>query len=152
MSLNNLSSVYTQLFINNQFVDSKSGQTFDTIDPSTEDVLASMSRADKEDVDITVTAATKAFVTWRDINGPERRDLLLKLASLIEENQQVLAKWESKDNGMPISFAHNVDIAMTIKHLHYFAGWADKIQGKTIPTENVHSVAMTVHEPVGVVG
>ena len=70
----------------------------------------------------------------------------------MEENQQFLAEWESKDNGKPVSIARDVDIALGIKHLKYFAGWADKIQGKTIPTENVHTMAMTIHEPVGVVG
>lgn len=147
-----LDSVSTQLFINNEFVDSVSGATFETIDPSTESVLATVQRANKDDVDVAVKAATNAFTTWRDVSGPDRRDLLLKLASLMEENQQFLAEWESKDNGKPVSIARDVDIALGIKHLRYFAGWADKIQGKTIPVEDVNSMAMTVHEPVGVVG
>jgi|EP01083_Nonionella_stella_P000211 aldehyde dehydrogenase (NAD+) len=147
-----LTSINAQLFINNEFVDSKSGETFDTIDPSTEEVLAKMQRANKDDVDIAVSAATNAFTTWRDVSGPDRRDLLLKLADLMEENQQFLAEWESKDNGKPVSVARDIDIALGIKHLRYFAGWADKIQGKTIPTENVNSMAMTIHEPIGVVG
>jgi acyl-CoA reductase-like NAD-dependent aldehyde dehydrogenase len=149
MSLN---SIKTQLFINNEFVDSKSGESFDTIDPSNEEVLATVQRASKDDVDLAVTAATNAFTTWRNVSGPERRDLLLKLASLIEENQQFLAEWESKDGGKSVTLARNIDIDLSIKNLRYFAGWADKIQGKTVPTENVNTMAMTIHEPVGVVG
>ncbi len=151
-SMTLLTSIQTKLFINNEFVDSKDGATFDTIDPSSEQKLASVQRASKDDVDIAVQAATKAFTSWRDVSGPDRRDLLLKLASLMEQNQQFLAEWESKDNGKPVSVARDVDIALGIKHLKYFAGWADKIQGKTIPAENVDTMAMTIHEPVGVVG
>ncbi len=79
------------------------------------------------------------------MSGPDHRDLLLKLADLVEQNQQFLAEYESKDNGKPVSIARDVDIAMAIKHLRYFAGWADKIQGKVIPTENTAMMAFTIH-------
>lgn len=147
-----LTSIQTQHFINNEFVDSKSQQTFDSIDPSTEKVVAAVQRGDSQDIDLAVQAARKAFSTWRDVSGPARRDLLLKLADLLEENKQFVAEVESKDNGKPVSVARDVDIALGVKHLRYFAGWADKIQGKTISPENTGTVAMTFHEPVGVVG
>jgi len=143
----------TQHFINNEFVNSIDGTTFETIDPSTEKVLAVVQRAKEADVNIAVQAARKAFLKWRDVSGPNRRDLILKLATLMEENAQALAEWESKDNGKPISVARDGDIYLAIQQLRYFAGWADKIQGKTIQTENnAEIMAMTIHEPVGVVG
>lgn len=147
-----LHNIITKLFINNKFVDSKSKQTFDTINPATEQVLASVQRANSHDVDAAVKAARNAFVKWRDVSGADRRDLLLKFANLIEENQQYLAEIESADNGKPISEARDGDIAEGIKCVKYFAGWADKLSGQTIPVENTASFCMTVHEPVGVVG
>ena len=143
----------TQHFINNEFVDSADGKTFDTINPATEKVLATVQSAGAKDVDNAVAAATKAFATWRDVSGPARRDMMLKLADLVEANKQQLAEWESLDNGKPISVARDVDVYMTIQHLRYYAGWADKgMQGKTIPVEDVNVFSMTVHEPIGVVG
>lgn len=147
-----LNSIITQLFINGDFVDSVSKDTFDTVNPADEKVLATVQRASSEDVDVAVEAATAAFKKWRDVSGPARRDLLLKLADLIEENQQYLAEVESQDNGKPVSTARDVDIGLAIKHFRYYAGWADKIHGKTIPAEDTSSIAMTLHEPVGVVG
>jgi|UniRef100_A0A6T1ZL54 aldehyde dehydrogenase (NAD+) len=143
----------TQHFINNEWVNSVNGGTLDTINPATEEVLATVQAADKADVDIAVAAAKKAFFSWRDVPGPKRRDLLLKLADLIDENKQELAEWESKDNGKPVSVARDVDVTLAAEHFRYFAGWADKgMQGKTIPVTNTNSFAMTVHEPIGIVG
>ena len=107
--------IHTQHFINNEFVDSIKGETFDTIDPATEEVLAKVQRGYAEDIDVAVATAKKAFYSWRDVSGADRRDLLLKLADLIDENKQFLAEWESKDNGKPVSNARGGDIAMTVK-------------------------------------
>lgn len=144
-------TIFTKLFINNEFVDSDSGKTFDVVNPATEEVITQVQRGDKTDVDNAVKCAKAAFTKWRDVSGPARRDLILKYANLIEENQQFLAEVECKDNGKPVSIARDVDIAMAVKCLRYFAGWADKIQGKTIPVENTDSMAFTIHEPIGVV-
>lgn len=144
-------TILTKLFIKNEFVDSDSGQTFDVINPATEEVIAQVQRGDKADVDKAVKCAKAAFAEWRDVSGPDRRDLLLKFASLIEENQQFIAEVECKDNGKPVSVARDVDIAMAIKTVRYYAGWADKIQGKFIPVENTSVMAFTIHEPIGVV-
>ena len=145
------STILTKLFINNEFVDSDSGQTFDVINPATEEVIAQVQRGDKADVDKAVKCAKAAFIEWRDVSGPARRDLILKYASLIEENRQFIAEVESKDNGKPVSTARDVDIVLAIKCLRYFAGWADKLQGKTIPVQNTSTMAFTIHEPIGVV-
>jgi len=145
-------SIETRLFINNEFVESKSGETFATINPETEEVIAQVQRANEEDVDIAVAAARTAFKSWRDVPGTTRRDLMLKLADLLERDKQLIAEIESLDNGKPVSVARDVDIALAIKHFRYFAGWADKMQGKTIPCENPDQFALTLREPVGVVG
>ncbi len=139
-----LDSLYTQHFINNEFVDSKSHQTFRTIDPSTEEVITVVQRGDALDVDEAVMSAKAAFKSWRDVSGPHRRDLLLALSNLMLENIQFLADVESRDNGTPVSDTKN-NISSSIKNLRYYAGWADKIQGKVIPLQDTDAIALTIH-------
>ena len=112
-----LTSIQTRHFINNEFVDSKSQQTFDTIDPSTGKTIVAVQRGNSEDIDLAVQAARKSFSTLRDVSGPTRRDLLLQLAYLLEENKQFVAEIESKDNGKTVSVARDVDIACEISSL-----------------------------------
>jgi aldehyde dehydrogenase (NAD+) len=147
----------TKLFINNEFVDSVDGATFETVNPATEQVIATLQAAGKADVDKAVAAARSAFQNkWERTTGSERRDLLNKLADLIEKHADRLAEVESLDNGKPRAIARMADVALTIQHFRYFAGWADKgMCGKTIPLSHSGSAdkfAMTVHEPIGVVG
>lgn len=142
----------TQLFIDGRFVRSQSGKQFAVVNPATGDELCKVEEADKADVDAAAKAARRAFeTTWKFTDGSARRDLLLKLADLIEKNKEELATIETLDNGKPYSEALNVDVALTIKCFRYYAGWADKIQGKTCPVDgNFWSIAR--HEPLGVVG
>lgn len=140
----------TKLFINNQFVDAVSGKTFPTINPATGEVITQVAEADKADVDIAVKHARKAFQSWRNVNPAERCRLLNKLADLIEQHLNSLAEIESLDNGKPITAAVG-DIGLVLECLRYYAGWADKIQGKTIPV-NGDAFVYTRHEPVGVIG
>lgn len=144
----------TQLFINNEWVDAKGKKTFETVNPVTEEVIATVQEASDEDVDDAVKAATEAFKTWRKSDGSLRRDLLLKLADLVEKNRARLAEVESLDNGKPAHVADGVDIGYVIECFKYYAGWADKIGGKTIkPTQGSSDIfSFTWHEPVGVVG
>ena len=100
----------TQLFINNEFVDAKSGTTFKTINPATEEVIAEVQAAGKEDIDDAVRAASEAFKTWKKSNGCDRRDLLLKLADLVEKHRDQLSALESLDNGKPEHVANGVDV------------------------------------------
>ena len=74
-----------------------------------------------------------------------------KLADLIEENRVELASLETYDNGKPYQISYHADLELTIKCLRYYAGWADKNHGKTIPVDGDY-FSMTLHEPVGVVG
>jgi len=144
----------TQLFINNEWVDSKGKKTFETVNPATEEVIAVVQEASDEDVNDAVNAASEAFKTWRKSDGSLRRDLLIKLAGLVEKHRERLAEVESMDNGKPQHVADGVDIGFVIECFKYYAGWADKIGGKTIkPTQNSgDTFCFTWHEPVGVVG
>ena len=91
-------NIQTRLFIDGRFVDSQSGKTFPTYNPATGELLIRVAEADKADVDIAVKAARHAFEnTWKYTNGSARRDLLLKLADLVDTNKEELATLESLD-------------------------------------------------------
>jgi len=143
----------TKLLINNQWVESVSGKRFPTINPATEEVICEVAEADAADVDKAVEAARKAFTKgdWRQMSARQRGDLLYKLADLIEANKEELAKLESLDNGKPLTESLHIDLPFVIACYRYYAGWADKIQGKTIPISGPY-FCYTRHEPVGVVG
>ncbi|MCS6850411.1 MAG: aldehyde dehydrogenase family protein [Gemmataceae bacterium] len=142
-----------KLFIGGKWRDAVSGKTFPTINPATGEVICQVAEGDKADVDLAVKAARKAFESgpWPKMSAAERGRLLHKLADLIEENLKELAALESLDNGKPIRDSLNVDLPLTIKCYRYYAGWADKIHGKTIPVEGPY-FCYTRHEPIGVVG
>jgi len=141
-----------RLLINNRWVSSESGKTFPTINPSTGEEICQVAEADAADVDKAVKAARSAFEgPWRKMRASERGRLLYRLADLIEANADELARLETLDNGKPLSIAKTVDVAKTIACYRYFAGWADKVQGKTIPVDG-DFFSYTRHEPVGVVG
>jgi aldehyde dehydrogenase (NAD+) len=143
----------TKLLINNRWVASESGKTFATVNPSTGEEICQVAAADVVDVEKAVRAARASFETgpWRKMNASERGRLLYILADLIENNADELAKLESLDNGKPVSAAKRVDVTKTVACYRYFAGWADKIQGKTIPIDG-DFFCYTRHEPIGVVG
>jgi aldehyde dehydrogenase (NAD+) len=143
----------TRLLINNQWIDSKSGKTFPTINPATGEEICQVSEADSADVNAAVAAARKAFDEgkWRKTSAAERGKLLNRLADLIEKHADELAELESLDNGKPVSVAKAADLPLVIACYRYYAGWADKVQGKTIPIQGNY-FCYTRHEPVGVVG
>lgn len=143
----------TKLLINNEWVDSVSGKTFATINPATGEEICKVAEADSADVDVAVKAARAAFNTdpWRKISGAQRGRLLLRLAGLMEENAEELAQLEALDNGKPYHVAKTSDVPNSIACYRYFAGWADKLQGRTIPIPGEY-FCYTRLEPVGVVG
>jgi aldehyde dehydrogenase (NAD+) len=142
----------TRLLINNSWVPSESGKTFPTINPSTGEEICRVAEADAADVDKAVTVARAAFEgPWRKLRASERGRLLHRLADLIEKNADELAQLETLDSGKPISVAKAVDVAKTVACYRYFAGWADKVHGKTIPIDG-DFFCYTRHEPIGVVG
>ncbi len=143
----------SQCFIGGKWVPSASGKTFDTIHPATEEVICEVAEGDKEDVDAAVDAARDAFDNgpWSKMDARDRGALIYKLADLIEEEADDLAAIETLDNGKPISDARAADIPLVIDCLRYYAGWADKIEGRTIPVRGEY-FTYTRREPVGVVG
>ena len=143
----------TQLFIDGQWTPAKSGKTFTTINPATEEVIAQVAEGDAADVEVAVDAARRAFDEgpWPRMDARERGRLMLRLCDLIEEEIDELAALEALDNGKPVSDARHGDIPLALDALRYYAGWADKIHGQTIPI-NGNYFCYTRREPVGVAG
>src|SRR3954462_8999936 len=123
-----------QLFIDGQFVDAESGKTFTTPNPATGETLAEVAEADKADIDKAVEAARRAYEgKWSKLSARDRGRLLYKLSQLIEEHSEELAALETSDNGKPIRESQYVDLPQVVENFEYFAGYATKIEGETIP-------------------
>lgn len=152
--LTNLKFQYTKIFINNEWHSSVSGKKFPVLNPATEEKLCDVEEGDKEDVEKAVKAARQAFQIgspWRTMDASERGRLLYKLADLIERDRLLLATMESMNGGKLFANAYLMDLGGCIKTLRYCAGWADKIQGRTIPIDG-DFFTYTRHEPIGVCG
>lgn len=143
----------TGLFINNEFIKGNGG-TITSINPTDESEITTVSAASADDVDMAVKAARKAFndPSWREISGTERGAILYKFADLLEGNKEILATIETWDNGKPYRTALDEDLAEVVAGLRYYAGWADKIHGQTIPTTPGKKLAYTIKQPIGVCG
>jgi aldehyde dehydrogenase (NAD+) len=143
----------TKMLIGGQWRDSVSGKTFATVNPATEEVIAEVAEGDAADIDLAVQAARKAFDSgpWRKTDARDRGRLMNKLADLIEKNLDELAELETLDNGKPISESRHADLPLVIDCFRYYAGWADKIHGQTIPIRGNY-FCYTKREPVGVAG
>jgi aldehyde dehydrogenase (NAD+) len=139
------------LFINNEFVPARNGGTLETVNPATEKVITKVHAADKDDVDIAVAAARKAFKTWKKISGTERAKLLKKLADLTEKYRDTLTAIEAADSGKPRFNNATYDVDECIGVFNYYGGWADKITGKTL-METDDRLMYTRHQPYGVCG
>jgi betaine-aldehyde dehydrogenase len=141
-----------QLFIDGQFVDAESGKTFKTPNPATGETFAEVAEADKADIDKAVAAARKAFDgKWSKLSARDRGRLLYKLSQLIEQNAPQLAELETSDNGKPIKESTYIDLPSVVENFEYFAGWATKIEGETIPVPG-QMFNYTLREPIGVCG
>jgi phenylacetaldehyde dehydrogenase len=147
------------LLIDGDWVPAASGETFETLNPATEEVLAEVAHGQAEDIDRAVAAARRAFdweSPWRRMNASDRGRLIWKIAELIEENGDELAMLESLDNGKPFAIARAADVALAADLFRYMAGWPTKIEGSTVPISALPApgeyLAYTLREPVGVVG
>jgi aldehyde dehydrogenase (NAD+) len=143
--------IETRLFIGGEFVDSAEGGRIQVLNPHDNSLLAEVSEARQVDVDRAVEAARRAFPAWKRMSAAERGRLLLKLADAIEADAEYLAKLETLDTGHPIRDTRGLDGPRTAATFRYYAGMADKIDGRVAPVEAGFLNYIT-REPVGVVG
>lgn len=142
-----------KMLIGGHWRSSASGNSFPVINPATGLVLTHVAEGEKEDINRAVAAARKAFEDgpWVRMSPSDRGRLLWKLADLIETHAEEFAEIESLDNGKPLSVARVVDVPLSADIFRYMAGWATKIEGRTMPFSS-DFLAYTLREPVGVVG
>jgi len=144
----------TRLLIDGSFRDSVDGRTFPTVNPATEEKIADVAEGGHLDIDLAVKAARRAFADgspWRRLDARERGRLLYAWADLIDKNLNELAALETLDNGKPISESRGWDVPAAAAVLRYYAGWADKIHGQTLPIPGPF-FSYTRREPLGVCG
>jgi aldehyde dehydrogenase (NAD+) len=142
----------TRLLIDNQWVDPVEGGTFPTYNPATGEVIAEMAAGTAGDVDRAVKAARRALEQgpWGKLDAADRGQLLYNLADLVERESSSLAALEALNSGKTINDAVG-DVEGVVNWLRYYAGWADKIEGRTIPVRGSF-LTYTLRQPVGVVG
>jgi aldehyde dehydrogenase (NAD+) len=141
--------IRNQLFIANEWTPARNGQTFEAINPSTEEILTQVARGGPEDIDDAVAAAREAFEgPWRRVKPEERGRLLYRVARELEARINEFAELETLDTGKPLAHAHG-EISGCVRYLDYYAGAADKIHGETIPLGSDY-LNYTVREPLGV--
>ncbi len=117
------------LFINGKFVKPAKGKYFDTISPSTEEVLSQIAEADEKDVDTAVKAARNAYdKVWKKMPAKERGKYIFRIARMIQERSRELAVIESMNGGKPIRESRDIDVPLAANHFFYYAGWADKLE------------------------
>lgn len=139
-----------KMYIDGKWTDSISGESFASIDPATGDELAEVPRGDKQDIDLAVQAARRAFESagWQEILPAERARILSRISGLILEQKEELARLETLDTGKPLSQAQ-ADVQVAARYFEYYAGVADKILGETIPIRS-DVLDYTIREPLGV--
>ena len=142
----------TDLFINNEWRPALSGKRFPVENPATEEIIAEVAQGDAADADHAVKAARACFESdaWRGMSARKRGRLLFKTADLLEARLEEFARLETAHNGKTL-FESKIEISMTVNTLRYYAGWADKITGETLPVEGPF-FTYTLREPIGVVG
>jgi aldehyde dehydrogenase (NAD+) len=144
--------VRTELFVGNEWRRATGGETFDVVNPATEEVLAQVQHAGPADVDAAVTAARACFDgdAWQTLAARKRGELLHKAGSLLAARRDEMAELETRQNGKPL-FESKIDVNMTVETLKYYAGWPDKYGGRIVPVETGDFV-FTERVPLGVVG
>jgi aldehyde dehydrogenase (NAD+) len=140
-----------KLFIDGKWVEGKEGKTFNTYSPINGKLLATCVDAGKEDIDLAVKAAWKAFETWKDVSIKERSNMMLKVADIIEQNAQRLATIETLDNGKPYREALYVDIPTGPDQFRYYAAALTVDEGRAAMVDK-NTLSLILKEPIGVVG
>lgn len=143
-----------RLFINGEFVDAKSGKTFPSVNPATEETLVDVASADADDIDAAVKAARSQLEPgseWQKMKPRDRAKVMWKLADILSSRSAEIGRIETMDNGKPIFESQFVDVPAAAECLYYFAGWSGKVTGETIPVQD-GAFTYTLREPVGVIG
>jgi len=140
-----------KMYIDGKWVNSHSEETFQKINPATEKLVGVFQKGNKEDVKKAVNAAERAFEKWSEIPAPKRGKILLKVAQLLEQNKENLAKELTEEMGKVLAEARG-DIQEAIDMAEYIAGEGRRLFGRTTTSELKDKFAMTVRDPIGVVG
>jgi aldehyde dehydrogenase (NAD+) len=140
-----------QLLIGGEWRDAAGGKTMPVVNPATEEVIADVASAGAADVDAAVAAARAALAgPWGKMSARERGRLVWKLGERLVEQIDEVARLETLHNGKPIMESRHIEIPMAAECLQYFAGWADKVHGETVPVKG-QALVYTLREPLGVV-
>jgi acyl-CoA reductase-like NAD-dependent aldehyde dehydrogenase len=142
---------HKQLLIDNQWRNASRGKTMEVVNPATEEVVATVASAEQADVDAAVDAARAAFKgPWGKLSARERGRLISRLADRLMERADEVARLETLHNGKPIFESRQIEIPAAAECFEYYAGWADKVMGETIPVKGNY-FTYTLREPLGVV-
>ncbi|KHN99643.1 aldehyde dehydrogenase [Metarhizium album ARSEF 1941] len=141
------------LFIGNEFRESADGKRIISFNPFTETEICQVAAATSQDVDAAVRASRLALqsASWKSLSGPERGNLMNKLADLVDQHRETLAAIETLDNGKPYSASLSFDVPHFSQVMRYYAGYADKIHGSVIDVGH-EKMAYTLRQPIGVCG
>ncbi|MDF2050432.1 aldehyde dehydrogenase family protein [Arthrobacter sp. Cr_A7] len=157
MSKNELALPPLRLFIDGEWRGSSDGGTFEAVNPATGTSLGNISAATADDVHAAVVSASRQFNggEWSRLTGADRGKLLWRLADLVQKDVANLARLEAMDVGRPYGEAFHVEIPLVADTFRYYAGWADKITGRTFslpPFNGADRFSYTLRKPLGVVG
>lgn len=143
-----------QMLIDGEWTESSGGRTFETVDPATGEVLALVPEGTVADVEAAVAAAAKAFESseWAGMMPAARARLLWRIADLIEEHAEELARLETRDQGQPFGISSAISVPNAVEHFRYYAGWATKLHGVTVPLSIPGVDYRSRREPLGVCG
>lgn len=148
-----------RMFIGGRFVEATTGRTFPVFDPTSGQEIARVPEGDALDIDEAVTAARRAFDSgpWPKLRPSERERIMLRLADLLERHGEELSEIESVNSGRVLVGTRLIDVNLSVDYLRYMAGWTTKLHGQTLNAStpyapNARFFAMTLREPVGVVG
>lgn len=148
-----------QHLIDGQWVDANNKETFPIYNPANKQIISTVARGDKHDIDAAVHAARSAFenTAWRNMTPSNRGKLIWHLAELLEQHADEFAELEALDNGKPFAVAQAADLPLAVDMFRYMAGWATKLEGSSIPISvpyapDAEFLSYTLREPVGVVG
>jgi phenylacetaldehyde dehydrogenase len=140
------------LLIDGRVVDALDGRTFESVDPSTGDVVATVARGSAADVDAAVASSQAAFPGWASMAASDRQLVLHRFADAVEAHAKEIAQLDSIDTGKPVAYVEAVDVAVGVAHLRYYADYPTRLTGEHIAVSVPHVDVRTRREPLGVVG